>query len=1020
MAAPTNNLKSVFELGSRESLDPSLCGAKAANLARLKRAGFPVPPGFVITAGALDERTPSAADIEHAYRKLSPDNTKVAVRSSSTAEDLPGLSFAGQYESYLNIETLEDLLGAIAACRQSLSSERAQVYLAKSGIKSISVKMAVLVQRMVPADLSGVIFTANPLNGYKCQMLVNLSRGTGEALASGKAEPVQLVLEKSTGAVISGRTDTLVPGMISELVRKALKIEELFGQPQDIEFSFDRGRLHILQSRPITALPEPQLPYPIIWGKETSRRILDEATIYWSNWNTRENMPYPLKPLSWSFLNDLLFPAIFRVLFGTRPDSPLYEHCFLVDLVNGRAYWNMNLLFGHPFFGFLLRPLLKHLDREAGETFECLLQSGRLAPHKPRISGLGLFREWTVAVKTWMGFPWFSSIASIEANCLAYWKRADLYNSFPMDGLSNLDLLKRAREFGYQTARAAFPMLMVAGKALWGMSLIEWLTHRWKDLNLDHLLAGIPSNKTTEGALELFRLSEMPTEVRKTFESWPGGDFRALEENLGQSVQGREYLDRIAGFLDKHGHRGLKDLDFGYPSWGEDRTFIYQVIKDYLDYGPGDKTPLDHYEEAKGRRIELTEEIERRLRNTFAGWLKARIFRFGLKQAQDHFPLRENEKYYGLRCFPGSRRIVQEIGRRYQEDGLLKDKDDIFFLTVPEIEQMEKTGAPDGAVVQRLIEARKSQWREQVDARPPSLVRSDGVVETETAGDKPEPGVLHGVPASPGTAKGIARVLREPSEALRLRKGEILVAPYTEPGWAPLFLLAKALVMEVGGAVCHGAIVAREYGIPAVVGAKGATVSIRDGQEITVDGNRGEVRFNPGDSVKVLRGEKVLLRRPLPEDLEYIRALWADPDTMEAVGGPVLRSLEQMDDWYRRMVEPGSPHDRYFLICDRGGTPVGEASFHRYDPKAKIAELNIKIEARHRYRGHGPESLSLLLDYFFGEFGGEVMLDSVRLENRNGRRALLTAGFQEDRSRADICLLRMTRDRYLRLRKAGG
>lgn len=154
------------------------------------------------------------------------------------------------------------------------------------------------------------------------------------------------------------------------------------------------------------------------------------------------------------------------------------------------------------------------------------------------------------------------------------------------------------------------------------------------------------------------------------------------------------------------------------------------------------------------------------------------------------------------------------------------------------------------------------------------------------------------------------------------------------------------------------------------------------------------------------------MRPPGIEDLSYIRSLWVDPETMRDVGGIVPRSEEQMKTWFNRMVDHGSPHDRYFLICDLEGAPIGEASFHRYDPAFKTAELNIKIEARHRYRGHGPEALRLLLDHFFGEFGGEVMLDLVRPENRNGRRALMRIGFQHDTSRSDVCLLRLTKERY--------
>jgi pyruvate,water dikinase len=717
-------------------------------------------------------------------------------------------------------------------------------YLAGNGIDPGAVGMAVLVQRMVPAEAAGVIFTANPLNGLKCQMLVNSARGTGEALVSGRAEPEQLVLEKSTGAAVSGRAGLMNGRVVRRLAGCARKIEKLFGSPQDIEFALCQGRLSILQSRPITGLPEPRLPYPVIWGKDSNRKFGEQATLYWSNWNTRENMPYPLKPLSWSFLNDLLFPAIFRVLFGAGPDSLLYEHCFIVDLVNGRAYWNMNRLFGHPFFGPMMRPLLKHLDREAGETFEGLLRAGRLVPQKPGISALGLAGEFVKALKIWAGFPWLSSIGSIEAECLDYWKRADWYNSFPLEGLTNLDLLRRAREFGYETARAAFPLIMVSGKALWGMMLVERLAGGWKDLNLDHLLAGIPGNKTTEGALELFRLSRMPPAACRLYEEWDGGDFHRLEAGLGANDVGREHLCRLRDFLERHGHRGLKDLDFAYPSWGEDRGYVHRMIKSYLEFGPDEKDPLTQYEESRQHRLALTAEIERRLGRSFVGPIKVGLFRLGLNLAQDHFPLRENEKYYGLRCFPGSRRIVLEIGRRYQQTGHLERPEDIFYLTVPEIEGWEATGGPPTGQLAGLIRQRQDAWQDQVGVQPPFLVRSDGAEEEFRPAAEDGAGRLQGVPASPGMVRGRACIIREPGEAGKLRKGEILVAPYTEGGWTPMFLLAKALVMEVGGPVCHGAIVAREYGIPAVVGVRGATARIGDGDDITVDGTRGEVTIN--------------------------------------------------------------------------------------------------------------------------------------------------------------------------------
>ncbi len=884
-----NFRRPLIDLRSTSERDRPAVGNKAANLARLARAGFNVPPGFCITAesfkqalavgggnGRINDMLDRLAraggsDCEAVGReiaglvsglrlpaKLADDiiaragqrslrDGPLAVRSSSTIEDQPGLSFAGQHDSFLGLRGGEELLAAVKACWASLWSPRALAYMLQHGIDPRAAGMAVVVQRMVEADFSGVIFTANPANGLRWQMPVNLAPGLGEGLVSGRVQPRQLVLDKRSLSPLpgSGSPEGLPDGRaLRELARTAVRIERLFGVPQDIEFSWSAGRLHLLQARPATALPNPATPYPVTWGNPANRELLDEGPVFWSNWNTRENMPYPLKPLSWSFLNDLLFPAIFRVMFGTSPKSPLYRHCFIIDLVNGRAYWNMNRLYGHPFFGSLMRPLLKHLDREAYKVFEGLLSGGRLTPRRPRVSLPRMAREWLTALVTWAGFPWLAGISSIERNCRNYWKRAEGYNSFPMEGLSSLELLGRARAFGYETAAVAFPMLMVAGKALWGMELVGRLTSRWKDLNLDHLLAAIPGNKTTEGALELFRLSRMPPPARRLYEEWDGEDYLGLEAALGAEAGGREHLSRLRVFLDRHGHRGLKDLDFAHPSWGEDRGYVHRMIKSYLEFGPDDKDPLAQYEESRQHRLALTAEIERRLGRSFAGPIKVGLFRFGLKLAQNHFPLRENEKYYGLRCFPGSRRIVLEIGRRYQQAGHLERPEDIFYLTVPEIEGWEAAGGPPPGRLAGLVRERREIWQAQVEVQPSFVVRSDGANEKFGPEGENEAGKLNGVAASPGMVRGRARVIREPGEAGKFRKGEILVAPYTEPGWAPMFLLARGLVMEVGGSVCHGAIVAREYGIPAVVGVAGAMARIRDGNDITVDGTRGEVTIN--------------------------------------------------------------------------------------------------------------------------------------------------------------------------------
>ncbi|MBU1576174.1 MAG: hypothetical protein KJ869_03080 [Candidatus Edwardsbacteria bacterium] len=870
----------------------SIVGNKAANLARLMSSGFNVPDGLCLTTEAyrralilgykdeglkalikkIDIDRPDeiknisqaiaelfdeisipdkiAGEIKNKYRSLFNDNDLVAVRSSATAEDLPGLSFAGQYESFLNIKDADEFLTAIIKCWASLWSERAIIYRVKNGIGHDNIAMAVIVQRMVPAEVSGVTFTADPVSGDQGSIHINAVRGPGEKLVSGKINPDQYAINKSSLKIektLSDNQQLLSDDGIKDLTDIALKIEKQFGCPQDIEWAFYKDKFYILQSRNITAVKNNQRPFSVIWGNSATREILKNTPVYWSNWNTRENMPYPLKPLSWSFFNDFLVPAINQAIWGVDQGSPIYHYSSIIDLVNGRTYWNMNLLYGHPLFRRIMRPIMGRIDHEATVFFEKAYHNGEL---QPAVLPINLWQKMIVAataIKCYLGFPWFMSLKQIYRQCDEYWILADRYDVTPLEGKSNLDLLEEARLFGFVTARYAFPLLFIASKAVVAFDVIKRLTGEWPGFRYEDLMIGIKGNKTTEAALELFKLSRMPEAVRGLFEGSNVSRFEEFESVLAKCPAGPEYLDRVNKFLRAYGHRGMKDLDMGYPSWGEDRSYIYQMIKSYLQFGPDDIDPVKQFELSVAKRQELIKAAKDRLsQNPIDKIFPARrwLFQKMTDVIHDCLPLRENEKFYGIRCFPGSRRIVLEIGRHYCEKGLLDDRQDIFYLTVSEIKDIENGKFSKRGNIKGFIQKRKDDWQNQVDSDPPFIIRSDGREWRDTNQKAKEGNVLRGVGASSGRVTGRARIIREPAQAHLLNKGEILVAPYTEPGWAPLFLLAKALVMEVGGALCHGAIVAREYGIPAVVGVNRATKEIKDGDEIMVDGNSGEVRIS--------------------------------------------------------------------------------------------------------------------------------------------------------------------------------
>ncbi|MDI6739122.1 MAG: PEP/pyruvate-binding domain-containing protein, partial [Candidatus Edwardsbacteria bacterium] len=349
----------------------ALAGGKALNLARMADKRFAVPNGFCVTTDAYREYA-SLCGVEAAA--MAPEEIRrriidgeistgmqdeviaaywglvgsyggkigVAVRSSAVSEDQAGASFAGQHDTILNVRAADALLAALKQRWAGLWSDRAAAYRRKNSIDPAAAAMAVVVQAMIEPESSGVIFTVNPVNGSRDELLVNAVWGLGEGLVSGRISPDEFVVSRKTLAVKKARIankktmvvpdetggrEALVPParikrpvlsdeQLKKLARISLTIETLFGAAQDIEWAYRAGMFHILQARPVTAVRKQALPGTVIWGHPANRELADDGVIFWSNWNTRENMPYPLKPMAWSFLNDILFPAIFRVLFG--------------------------------------------------------------------------------------------------------------------------------------------------------------------------------------------------------------------------------------------------------------------------------------------------------------------------------------------------------------------------------------------------------------------------------------------------------------------------------------------------------------------------------------------------------------------------------------------------------------------------------------------------------------------------------------------------------------------------------
>jgi len=909
--------KEILFLDAPESEKLSLTGGKGANLARLTRAGFPVPQGFVITTSVfirfLEEsgiynlikaQLPAGfnprdisilkgasqiikdkillsdlpdkikEEILKTYSKLGDNkDVPVAVRSSATAEDLPGASFAGQQDTYLGIRGGDSPLEAIKKCWASLFNERAISYRAANSIQHDAVSIAVVVQKLIDSDAAGVLFTANPINGSREEMLVNSSFGLGEAVVSGRVNPDQFVLKKGdtlkiiqseiqskekmtmiseSGGSIEVKisadkrgTHSISDDELLQLGKFAIEIEELFGSPQDIEWAAKDGKIHILQSRPITVLPEQKQKLSIYFGNKKVEEASKGRLILWSNFNVRETMPMPHTPLTWSFWNFTVVPMGAESAFHIPRNDPFFDYFYVLDKVNGRVYWNMNVLI--TMLGSrITRRFLQQIDPEASQVVEELLKTGELQP-------LSIKYSWRRKLIGSLRFIYHSFRLLKYASDKYAWnflhafreemekaKKMDL-NSLPDDKIIRLD--SEFIEKSWNQIDLYFVWI-----SLGPLSFIFLYRYakKWAGIDTSKLVAGLPGNMTTQTALEMWELSVVPESVKQVFLN---NNIDEIPRKLKSFEEGREWKERLKGFLDLHGHRAAREFDLYCPRWQEDPSFVLQMVKNYLAHESSSQSPPEHFKEQMREREACAEEMIKRLSSkTFdrlipvRRWIMKKAYNFACR----YLPLRESPKYFYLMSFAIVRNIYLEIGRRLVERGLIEKNDDVFFLSRLELEKALSGRLGEREKIRKMIQDRYEEWETYCRTSAPPFVRSDGVpvkVGSSMVGE----GVFQGTPVSSGVVEGKARIILDPTLSSEMTQGEILVAPVTDPGWTPLFLTAAGLVMEVGGAVSHGAIVAREYGIPAVVGVRDATSFIKTGELIRVDGNEGRVYLIKGN-----------------------------------------------------------------------------------------------------------------------------------------------------------------------------
>ena len=888
----------ILPLLSETSLEVG--GGKGANLARLARAGFCVPPGFIITtqvyrdyvsanrmeewiidtaraapsedATALDATSaairarfaaatmspPLVEAIRDAYAALG--RPPVAVRSSATTEDLPDLSFAGQQDTILNVIGDAALLRAVVQCWSSLWTARAIGYRARHGIPHEEAALAVVVQQMVASDVSGVLFTANPLTGKRSETVIEATFGLGEALVSGRVEPDRYVVDVPAGRVLERRMGakalsirprveggtleaqedaagraTLTESAVLELAGLGRRVAALFDAPQDVEWAQVAGRFHLLQARPITTL------FPLPEGLPRGEvHVLVSAGAF-------QGMLDPITPLGTDVFRVAL-PKAFESAGGP------FAHGRAPGWVVAGQRWFIDLtgLLRIPWTRATVRSGLRVIEPTTGEALDEAFAQFALAPVKLRTWLLALSPRFFLALLSRaLGNLMYDLLWPDRGRARIQRGLAAVIEAFGQRSATAHSLATRVALLEQALAsvpRTVVPLLMPGmGAGLGCLRLLYWLAADLPDggRRVLEMTRGLPHNVTTEMDLALWGVARAIRSDTRAAALFGTVDADALARD---SIAGRlpaAAQAAIEDFLRRYGMRGTAEIDLGRPRWRDDPTPLMQVLRSYLRIEEEEKAPDVVFRRGADAAQRALASLIADLRRTRFGRLKAFVMKMAARRMRALAGLRESPKFTVMAMLGAVRAGLLASGHELARSGILHSPEDIFFLHVDELNALAGGETRDWRALVR--ERRNAYTREQRRRRVPRVLLSDGRAFYGGAGrgEGAAGPTLTGTPVSPGVCVGLVRVVADPQSA-QLAPGEILVCRGTDPAWTPLFLAAGGLVTEVGGLITHGAVVAREYGIPAVVGVHDATTRLHTGDRIQVDGTNGGITIlNP-------------------------------------------------------------------------------------------------------------------------------------------------------------------------------
>jgi pyruvate,water dikinase len=838
----------VIDLGAIDRTQRAVAGGKGAYLGELARIdGVRVPPGFCVTTAAFRRAVADVPAIDERLdrlQRLAPGDrdaigrlsaelralvegiaipadmgeaitraldrlggaTACAVRSSATAEDQPGASFAGQQDTFLDVVGPAAILAHVSRCWASLFTDRAVTYRLRNGVDQRRVEMAVVVQAMVPAESAGVLFTADPVSGDRRLALVEAVPGLGDALVSGRVDPDRFTVRDD--AVVSrhradeDRPPALTDAQAVRLVRLGRRIEAHLGGPQDIEWCLVGDDVSIVQARPITTL------FPIPAADDEERHVYVSV-------GHQQMMTDPIRPLGVS-------------LWQLTAARPMHEAA-------GRLFVDVARELASPATRDMILRALGTSDPLIGDALQTIVdredgvpaRSGEAPPPPPppALAPSADAGDLDPAIVTEL-------MERGQASTAALAREVESASGPALVDLVLSDIAELKRILFDPRSRQVY---------LGAMEASAWLNERLEawlgETNAaDTLTQSVPHNVTSEMGLALLDVADAirphPEVVAFLREA---GDEGFLDE-LSRRAGGPQARAAIEAFLDRYGMRCVGEIDITRPRWSERPTALVPAILGNVDHvAPGEARR--RFERGRQEALAREQELLERLRRLPDGAAKAAETKRMIDRVRTFIGYREYPKYFIVgRYFVYKRALLREADRLVRA-GVLRDREDAFFLTLPELRDVARTDRVDP----QLVDRRREAFASSAALTPPRVMTSDGEVVTGAyrRDDAPE-GALIGLPVSAGVVEGRARVILDIADA-DLEPGDILVTAFTDPSWSPLFVAIAGLVTEVGGLMTHGAVIAREYGLPAVVGVQDATRAIRDGQRIRVDGTHGSV-----------------------------------------------------------------------------------------------------------------------------------------------------------------------------------